>query len=193
MSELEFEEKTHTYKLMGMRIPSVTQVLEPLEDFSGIDPDVLETARVFGTHVHDACALMLKVKLNWSTLDPSLIPYVTAARDFIRERKLVVLNAEERMHEPDLRFAGTIDLFASWHGKLTIFDWKSATSMPRSAALQTAGYSILMKKTFAIQKLHRAGVLLRPDGTYKIYEFKDRRDHNWFLSALNLWHWRNLK
>lgn len=39
--KIEFDEQTHIYKLNGEIIPSVTQVLSRLSDFSYADPAIL--------------------------------------------------------------------------------------------------------------------------------------------------------
>ena len=57
MAELAFNAESHTYTLDGRALPSVTQVLDPLNELDGVPRDVLAAATEFGTHVHLACDL----------------------------------------------------------------------------------------------------------------------------------------
>ena len=188
--EFSFEQETHTYRLDGQVIPSVTQVLEPLMELEGIRREVLEEAAAFGTHVHEACALMLQKRLDWATLDTRLVPYVSAAKKFVEEAKVVVLRVEHRMCDPVLRVAGTLDLLGVIDRSTGIFDWKSSAVMSKTTGLQLAGYDHLHRRSLGGRPLKRFGVQLRADGDYRLFEYKDPRDQNWFFSALNLWHWK---
>src|SRR5690348_9868673 len=105
---LEFEQSTHTYTLDGARVPSVTQVLDPLLELEGIPAHLLEAARVFGTHVHIACDLMVRGRLDWRALDPNLVPYVEGERNFMRDTGFVVVASELRVASSRLRCAGTL-------------------------------------------------------------------------------------
>lgn len=54
MKDVEFIEETHTYLIDGVAVPSVTQIVNWYfgTDFTGVDPEVLERAVVFGVQVH---------------------------------------------------------------------------------------------------------------------------------------------
>jgi PD-(D/E)XK nuclease superfamily len=186
-----FEQETHIYYLDEQEIPSVTQVLEPLMELEGIPRDILEEAAAFGTHVHEACALMLHKQLEWRTLDPKLVPYVSAAKKFIQEAGVIVLRIEHRMCDPSLKVAGTLDLLGVIDKHTAIIDWKSTATMSKTTGLQLAAYDHLHRRSLGGRPLRRYGVQLRADGDYRLIEYKDSRDANWFFSALNLWWWRN--
>jgi hypothetical protein len=188
-----FEADTHTYYLDEQEIPSVTQVLEPLQELEGIPRQVLEEARVFGQHVHQACALMLYKTLDWRTLDLKLVPYVSAAKKFVEENKVTVLRVEHAMCDPALKVAGTLDLLAVLNKVTAIFDWKSTTVMSRTVGLQLAAYDHLHRRSLGGRPLKRFGVQLRADGDYRLYPYEDSRDLQWFFSALNLWWWRQTR
>ena len=58
--KLDFDKALHQYRINGQSVPSVTSVLEMITDFSMVPAATLEAARVFGSHVHDACHLWFK-------------------------------------------------------------------------------------------------------------------------------------
>ena len=47
-----FDPIEHIYRFDGQRVPSVTQILEPLIDYSGVPNGVLQYAADRGTAVH---------------------------------------------------------------------------------------------------------------------------------------------
>ena len=191
MPSLKFDPDGHRYYLGEQRLPSVTEVLEPLQLLDGIPPAVLEAARIRGQHVHTACHLMVHKQLEWATLDPQLVGYVAAAQKMIAECEVKVLVSEHRMADAGLKIAGTLDILGIMRRHTCLFDWKSTETMPRTAGPQTAAYDHLYRRTFGGRPMKRYGVQLKADGTYKLYPYEDPRDMTWFTSALNLWHWRN--
>lgn len=142
---LSFDEPTHTYRWNGRIVPSVTQILAPLEDFERVPWDVLEAARQFGSHVHQAVHLHILGQLDWQALDPALAPYVRAADKFLASVKADISDAEVRLYSEASRYAGTCDLVAIWkvrtRTRRTLLDWKATAAFPPSAGPQTAAYA----------------------------------------------------
>lgn len=59
----KYDDATHTYKLDGITMPSVTQIMSPLHDFSFVSPEVLDQKRIIGTLVHKTIHLYLSGNL----------------------------------------------------------------------------------------------------------------------------------
>jgi hypothetical protein len=186
---LRFDPDRHEYFVGDERYPSVTEVLEPEQQLDGIPPDVLERARIMGNHVHEACALLAYNRLDWATLDPLLVPRVQAARAFLKDTALTVLRVEYRMADPQLKVAGTLDLYGVLDRKTWVLDFKSGAKS-RTWGLQLAAYDHLFRRNFGGRPLKRGAVQLREDGSYRLIPYEDPRDWSLFTSALNLWHWR---
>jgi hypothetical protein len=188
-----FDGAAHAYYLNRERLPSVTEVLEPLQELDGIPKATLAAARIRGQHVHHAVHLMIHKTLVWEQLDPKLVGYIQAAKSCIQENSIRVLVSEYRMHDPALKVAGTLDILGIMGRYTGIFDWKSAEIMPRTAGPQTAAYDQLYRRNLGGERrgFKRYGVQLFSDGHYKLFEYTDPRDWSWFVSALNLWHFRN--
>src|SRR5919107_2807324 len=91
---IEFDEPSHTYAVDGRSVPTVTQVLAHKNDWSMINPLILEAKAELGRDVHRAMHLLAIGELNWKTLDPAVLPYVRSGERFIREYRLTVLAAE---------------------------------------------------------------------------------------------------
>lgn len=189
---LAFDQESHTYRLDGQPVPGVTSVLQLLNDFEGVPFHLLEAARKFGSHVHEACALMVRSQLNWTSLDPDLYPYVDAARRFIVESGVVVLASELRVAHAGLKYAGTLDLVARWKGLNAVVDFKSG-QFPRSVGPQTAAYAGAYSEQTGIRVPRRYCVQLNPDlpNGYKVHALTNSADWSIFVSCLNVHRWKN--
>lgn len=189
--QLEFEKASHVYRLDGRVVPSVTQILQPLNDFSMVNPGVLEAAREFGNHVHQACHLDDMEMLDWSELDPALVPYVTAWRAFLTDSGAVVIASEQPLAHSTLGYAGTPDRVLSWKKSIVIPDLKATALVPRSVGPQTAGYAAAYKSQHGGREPERLCVQLRANGTYSSHRRREPTDWSVFLSCLNVWRFIN--
>lgn len=176
----------------GQRLPSVTEVLDPLLELDGIPKHVLKAAAEFGTHVHMACDLFDKGVLDEPALDPHLVPYLNAWKQFLHDSGAVVLASEVRVHHPRYEFAGTLDKIVTYRRQRVQIDLKSG-DVPRTVGPQTAAYEAAHNYTADRSDVMRVryALQLRPDATYRLIKLTDARDIHIFLSALNLHRWRN--
>jgi UDP-glucose 4-epimerase len=120
--DFRFEQESHTYWIGKKEVPSVTTVLEPMQQLDGIPLDVLEAARKRGHLVHHACALMLQKNLEWSQVPADIVGYLEAARKFIKESSVRVIAVERQMFDPDLKVAGTVDFLGILGRDTGVFD-----------------------------------------------------------------------
>jgi hypothetical protein len=187
---LEFNKERHEYQLDGKPLPSVTQVLDPLCNFSKVDPQVLEAARVFGNHVHDAMALLVRDELDWTSLDPALVPYILGGKRFLDESGVTIIASEMRLADRTLRYAGTLDIVGMWRNAESLFDWKATATIPDTVGPQTAAYNRLYSARFGMPTRKRFCVQLRPND-YRVVPLTDPADWSIFQSALNLHHWKH--
>jgi hypothetical protein len=150
---------------------------------------VLEHARVRGQHVHEAMALLVREELDWSSLDPELIPYIEGGKRFLDESGITVIASEMRVACANIGCAGTLDLCGYWRNSEAIIDWKATATMPPTVGPQTAGYDRLYQSMFGGRSRRRYCVQLKPRA-YKVYPLPDPADWSIFQSALNIHHWR---
>lgn len=189
MPQLEFNSALHEYRLDGRVVPSVTDILSPLEDFSMVPRDVLEAARLFGQHVHEACDLLNRDALDLNTLDLALVPYVEAWRQFIKDSGAVVIASEERVVHAALGYAGTPDCVLAWGSRVVVPDIKSTAVVPRTVGPQTAAYAEAYQVMHGGPKPARYCIHLTPTG-YKTHPRKNPADWSLFLSALNIYRFK---
>ncbi len=145
MNNFAFDEDRHVYTLDGEPLPSVTQIIRPLHDFSEVPPDVLRRAAEFGTAVHKTVELYLDDDLDEDSLDEPLCGCLLAFKafqsvhwDIFDEQPII----EKPGYHPKLKYAGTPDLdFPS-----RVIDLKSRKTNMLTDAIQTAAYDHMTGK-----------------------------------------------
>lgn len=187
---IRFDADTHTYWLGQRRVPSVTQILQPVSDFSMVKPEVLEYKRQLGTAVHLATELYDKDDLDFGSLDTTVEAYLAGWILFRQETGFEVEKIEQRVFHPSLFYAGTLDRTGILFGDSAVLDVKTSASLMPAVGMQLAAYQEALaagpektkpKKRFAVQ--------LKPDGKYSLKEYDDPADWATFLSLKTVMAW----
>lgn len=186
---LELHAETHTYTRDGKVLPSVTEVLALITDFSKVNPAVLEAAREFGEHVHQAINFYNRGALDQEALDPELLPYVLGWQKFLEESGAVVIASEQPVAHPTLGYAGTPDLVLSWGKRVVIPDIKATATVPATVGPQTAAYAQAYAATYSCRPPQRYCIHLTPN-QYRSHVRVESSDWSIFLSCLNIFQWR---
>lgn len=190
--DLQFDLAGHIYRLNGRVVPSVTTVLGPMNDYSMVPPDILEAARIFGQHVHEATDLFDRDELDWSSLDLPLVPLVEAWKCFLDESGAVVIQSETPVAHEQLGYAGCPDRVLSWgrRKRLVLPDIKATAVIPPTVGLQTSAYAKAYAAMHGVPEPERYCIHLREDGTYRCHKRTDPADWSYFVSALNCHKWK---
>lgn len=186
---LTFEPDAHRYRLHGVELPSVTQVLSPYSGLEFVDPVVLRAAADFGNHVHAAVHLHNEERLDWSALDPALMPYVQAWQRFLDDTGAVVLRSEQRVVSARFGYAGTLDTLLAWGPRDVLTDVKSTSGVPRTVGPQTAAYAEAWREMTGRRVRDRYCVHLKPDARYALHKLDNPRDWSVFQAALTIHQW----
>jgi hypothetical protein len=181
---LTFDPATHSYRYDGVAVPSVTQILAPLSDFSFVDPHVLEAARAFGTAVHYACELDDRGELDEEALDPALLPYLQQWRKFCREHACKWEWIERKVYHERMRYAGTLDRAGFIDGARGVLDIKSGSDLYPSVGPQLAAYAMAIEPATG-HLLRRYGLRLHPTG-YELKAYTSPTDWPVFASLITL-------
>ena len=183
MARFEFAPIAHRYTLDGRVLPSVTQILRGLDDFSNVPARALEKARDRGQRVHAACSLDVLGTLDENTVDDEVAPYLAQFRKFLRESGFQPTLTECRVYDERLWYAGTLDLFGDLPGCMDVqIDIKSG-AIPRSVGPQTAAYSNGLYKRAGIMTRKRF-VLKLEGGKYSLIALDSTDDFGAFCRAL---------
>lgn len=187
MPELLFDHPTHTYTLGGKRLPSVTQILEGvgLVDTTWFT----EEAKARGNYIHQATALFDR-GVAMPGLRDDMAGYVAAWAKFREDTGFEPWEIEEPHHSPTYWYAGTPDRFGKFAKEAFCEGWvvpdiKTGEPLP-CHPLQTAAY----RRFNTAPLIKRCSVYLRANGKYKVKYHTDVQDWDMFVSALNVYNWK---
>jgi len=193
--DFQFKEETHEYFLSGVRIPGVTEILENvgISDFSMVPKETLERAQRRGTRVHKICELWDRDKLNLDSLTLEDMGYLEAWRAFSKKYGVEIPELwefnEAKLYSKKFGFAGTLDRYI----KGILVDIKTGVK-EKSHPVQLAAYRQLLIERYSLRSnvnILIINVYLKPDGTFFDQCWNSRNDWNVFLSAKNVFTFKN--
>lgn len=197
MSALPFDAETHTYKLRGAVIPSVTQVLSQIIDYARVPEDILERKREIGAALHQAIAFDHDGDLDESSLDESVKGYFDGWRRFRFDMRgqFLVHAAEVPMVSYLYRYGTTPDIWGTVGGVPAVVELKSTAAIHPAVALQTAAQAKALIESkyidFRLEKeVRRFCLQLKPSGKYSVKEFPGYGDLGVFIALRSVWGWR---
>lgn len=192
MATVKFDSALHEYRIDGKVVPSVTQVIKPLYDFSRAPKDIMERAQAFGTAVHLACDLYDADDLFIDTLDPAIKPYLDGWIKFRTELDINDAKSEILVYSEKYRYAGRVDNIFRRGNMWVLVDKKTCTSEYKQTRAQLAGYKIAAAEMGLLpKKCDVHSVRLLGDGRYKVGQDIKFKDEICFMSLLNVWNWNN--
>lgn len=108
--ELMFNDEKHIYSLRGIKMPSVTQIMKPMNLmlYEGVSQMQLGEAASRGTRAHEQVSNY--VKYGILECDEDTESYINAFKEFEKLWNPTWLASEYMTFHKSLRYAGTIDL-----------------------------------------------------------------------------------
>ena len=162
-----FDAETHTYRVAGRVLPSVTRILNEVIPRQ-FHPGAFYLGR--GSALHAAISLYASGRLDFESVDPRYLPRLEAFQKFERETGYRVTCSEMQMASLRLGVAGTADAILENPNErrpqlqIALTDFKS--SLEPTVVLQIAGYSLLLKDNNRPAPETGLGLELREDGNY---------------------------
>ena len=171
LTELDFDERSHIYRLNGEIIPSVSAVMSPLSQFkyAGVQWGTLNMAASKGTEVHNA----IEVYLNYGIEDISDANrgYFEA---FLKWKNIYtpeISATEYKVYHKLMRYAGTCDLICSIGGVPSLVDYKTtATVSDMTCSIQLEAYLQALKSQ-GIEISRKIILHLKNNGEYDVREY----------------------
>lgn len=190
---LTFHDPSHTYRLNGKVVPSVTQIMRSLgigPDFSQVPPDVLRRAAERGTEVHRLTAMMDRGEFTADTVfDPNYEGYLDGWARFLGMNEWEPMLIEEPLGSEEDDDAGTIDRFGILNGRPTILDLKTGLYHPSFEMQVNGGYRLLLIRNGIISErediVDRSIVKLKANGDWELCPAPEGLNH-----VVALEHWR---
>jgi len=163
---------------------SVTQVLKPFTDFSGVPQAVLEHAAARGTQVHAACAAHAR-GLFVMDLDQEVQPYLQSFTQWFDYAVSEVVAVEKELTHP-LGFVGHPDLIVNIKGDKypSVVDIKTPQTTSKLWQAQLSAY-LNCAQQHGIPADRAFSLRLKPDGGFPIINeyISQPEDYAAFLNA----------
>lgn len=142
MNNIEFDEKTHIYKVNGKELPSVTTITGILSsiEYKDIDKAILERAAKKGSAVHKA----IEDYTNWNDyeLEIEYEPFMQQFLKALEKEKFELIRAEFKLTDGEI--CGTIDNMSQLGDKRIIIDYKTTSTIHKKLLeAQFGGYKRL--------------------------------------------------
>jgi RecB family exonuclease len=183
MDVLAFDAVAHRYTYGDRELISVTQALT---EAGFIDTRwYSDEAAQRGTAVH--AAVQRFHDCGEVATDDACAPFFDAYLSFQMQAGFDVHATEERICDPVMGYAGTLDLrgrFRSQASGVDVVDIKTG-AIPAWVGYQTAAYARCIDGT-ATARARRWALNLRADGTYRLEPLTKRTDTQVFLAALTV-------
>lgn len=199
MPEYTYDDDTHLYRIDGVIVPSVTQVLSCLSDFRFVDEDVMRRAQAFGKAVHLMAQLYLEGRLDEDTLDEGLRGPLEALKKWFLEWESrlrgitkpmsCVIDIKSRPFDPikdPLQLAGYALLWR-WHGK-PVGAFYEKQLYARKIKPFAGTPDILVAANDCTEIKARYVLELKQDGEYVFTNARRSQDDSMFRLMLENWH-----
>lgn len=181
-SELRFETKNHLYTINGIKIPSVTQIIEMISNlvYVGVDEYAKIKAGWKGIDVHFAIELYNKTGVL--EIEDDKKGYLDAYIKFREKYKdrIKILSSEFKTYHKTLKYGGTIDMVAIFDGERIVIDTKTTSELIKPLVeMQLPAYREAVNSWIKIEKNKIKGqyaLHLRSDGEYTFEKVEDRFD-----------------
>lgn len=140
---LTFDEATHTYRVDGRVVPSVTQIIKAVfpNVYANIPAAILDRKARLGTAVHKAVELWLGHSLDVDTLHEEVKPYLASWMQWWMSIDVETGWSTEQKLYSTSGYAMTRDFFGVVDGALTLIDWKITGTKVPTHDIQIAGYA----------------------------------------------------
>ena len=164
-SELQYDPVTHTYRVNGKRLPSVTGIIQTVIPRKW---NADEWCMNRGTMVHKALALHMSGCLDIDTVDPRIIDRVNAGIMAAKAYGWAPAMIEPPMAHPVMLYAGTPDMITQCG---CVVDWKATCE--EVVEIQLGFYALLGKANgINIKKLY---AIQTRDNGFKAYPYDVKR------------------
>lgn len=163
---LTFDDRRHIYRLKGIELPSVTQVMKPLSDetYRSVEPRVLNRAADKGTAVHNAIENYISFGIE--DIDPEFSGYFTAFLRWYQEFNVKPIASEYRLYHKFMGYAGTADLICDIGGQLHLVDYKTTQQIEEMLVkVQLKAYEKALD-SLGVEPKKTAALHLKRDGTF---------------------------
>ena len=212
---LDYDDDAHSYKVDGVKIPSVTRLIDSCfpknltnwavtvgeEEYHRI----LDEALDIGNQTHKWIEYYINNPHAWNITDGMRLKNdlrsketLDSVKAFIRwekEFKPQWLDAERKVYCDRFKYAGTVDAVAKINGRVCVIDFKTSKKIYKPYHLQVAAYAQAIKRMAGLRQWP-LGIILRLDketGQYQQKVFEPKDHFKTFVKCMELRQWSSLR
>ena len=208
---LDYDEAAHSYKVEGIKVPSVTRVVDGcfpkhLVDWAlGIGEEeyhrVIDEALEIGNNTHEWIEEYIDTgqgtEIHSTTTDCGRNAF-NSIKAFIKweeKYKPEWIDSERKIYCDKYKYAGTVDAVAKINGRVCVIDFKTSKKIYKPYHLQVTAYAQAIKRIDGLGRWP-LGMILRLDketGEYEQKVFEPKDHFNVFKKCLELRQWSSLR
>lgn len=193
-----YNDAVHSYTIDGLLAPGCSSILKVVDPdaYQFVEAEVLERAATRGRNGHAMIALDVRNELDLSSLPEEHEGHYIAWQKFCFDFGFVPTHSERVVCSRKYRYCGTIDLVGQLlkHKRIVgrwQVDIKFIAAEPKMVELQTAGYNIAASECIdGYDPNTPRGCLWIKGDTYRFIECNNPGDRAVFISARNIYDWR---
>lgn len=203
--DLEYDDKAHSYKVEGVKVPSVTRVVDGCfpkdlthwalsigqEEYDKVISEALEVGNDTHQWIEDY------INFGHACTDPGhhIFEPVKAFLKWTEEYKPEWIDAERKIYCDKYKYAGTVDAVAKINGRIVVIDFKTSKKIYKPYHLQVTAYAQAIKRMDGLRHWP-LGMILRLDketGEFEQKVFEPKHNFNTFKKCLELKQWSSLR
>ena len=203
--DLEYDDKAHSYKVEGVKVPSVTRVVDGCfpkdlthwalsigqEEYDKVINDALE----IGNDTHQWIEHYINYGHACAEPEDYISKSVNAFLDWTTEYNPEWVDAERKVYCDKYKYAGTVDAVAKINGRVCVIDFKTSKKVYKPYHLQVTAYAQAIKRMDGLRRWP-LGIILRLDketGKFEHKVFEPKHNFDTFKKCLELKQWSSLR
>ena len=203
--DLEYDDKAHSYKVEGVKVPSVTRVVDGCfpkdlthwalsigqEEYDKVISEALE----IGNDTHQWIEDYINYGHACTEPEDYISKSVNAFLDWTTEYNPEWVDAERKVYCDKYKYAGTVDAVAKINGRVCVIDFKTSKKIYKPYHLQVTAYAQAIKRMDGLRRWP-LGIILRLDketGKFEHKVFEPKHNFNTFKRCLELKQWSSLR
>ena len=212
---LDYDDDAHSYKVDGVKIPSVTRLIDSCfpknltnwavtvgeEEYHRI----LDEALDIGNQTHKWIEYYINNPHAWNITDGMRLKNDLRSKETLDSVKAFIrwekefnpqwLDAERKVYCDRFKYAGTVDAVAKINGRVCVIDFKTSKKIYKPYHLQVAAYAQAIKRMAGLRQWP-LGIILRLDketGQYQQKVFEPKDHFKTFVKCMELRQWSSLR
>ena len=197
---LDYDDEAHSYKVDGVKIPSVTRVVDAcfpkhLVDWAlSIGEEeyhrVIDEALEIGNDTHKWIENYINGTFSEKT-NPSIDAFIRWKTNYNVE----FIDSERKIYCDKYKYAGTVDAVAKINGRVCVIDFKTSKKIYKPYHLQVTAYAQAIKRIDGLRQWP-LGIILRLDketGEYQQKVFEPKDHFKTFVKCMELRQWSSVR